>query len=262
MAPARPSRRTAVALAAAVAVLAIIAVIGAVTLLRAPGAPHIESGTATASPGQTTAPASDGATNPPNTDPSTPPASAPLVVYLGNSFVGGSAQDSGPQDRFPALISADLNTNWVAITSGGSGYVDPGDDGLVFNDLAHEVPENASLVVILGSDDDAGYPEAQIMDAALTTLQTIRSRAPNAQILVISTPWVSADPPDGILTSRDAVRDAAHFDNLPYVDPIADGWWVTGPPEQIGDDGLHPTDLGHAQMAEKLEPVIQNLLAG
>ncbi|GGF21115.1 hypothetical protein GCM10011399_13460 [Subtercola lobariae] len=229
----------------AVAVLAIIAVVVTVAILRGRGTPHIDSGTASPTPATT-------ATGQPST--------TPLVVYLGNSFVGGSAQDSGPQDRFPALISSDLNTNWIAITSGGSGYVDPGDDGLTFDDLAGEVPENASLVVIMGSDDDAGYPAAKIMDAALTTLQTIRQRAPQAQVLVISTPWVSADPPAGILTSRDAVSDAAHFDNLPYIDPIADGWWVTGPPEQIGDDGLHPTDLGHAQMAERLEPVIRQLL--
>ncbi|MCU1477432.1 MAG: lysophospholipase L1-like esterase [Subtercola sp.] len=271
MTTARFTRRTRVAIVVAVVVLAAIAATLAVLVLKGPGRPHIDSGAATlTTPGTATRPATGSATGTAtstatSTDPATgttPPTVAPLVVYLGNSFVGGSTQDSGPQDRFPALISADLNTDWQAITADSSGYVARGDDGLTFAALAAEVPADASLVVIVGSDNDAGYAQSQITDAALSTLQTIRLRAPQAQILVVSTPWVSADLPDGITVSRDAVADAAYSDSLPYVDPIADGWWFTGPPEQIGDDGLHPTDLGHAEAAEHLEPVIRQLLYG
>ncbi|UFS59239.1 GDSL-type esterase/lipase family protein [Subtercola endophyticus] len=256
MATARLSRRTRVGIGVGIAVLVAIAVVLTVVVVKGPSSATIASGTPaprTSAP-VTPSPATTSTVTPPG------PTATPLVVYVGNSFVGGSSEDSGSQDRFPALVGDALHTDWQTITSGGSGYVDPGDDGLRFDDLAEQVPANASLVVIVGSDDDAGYPYEKIMDAALTTLQTIKQRAPNAAILVVSTPWVSASVPDGIQTSRNAVRDAAAMDALPYVDPIADGWWFTGPPEQIGDDGLHPTDLGHAQAAEHLEPIIQQLL--
>ncbi|MCU1479676.1 MAG: hypothetical protein JWQ19_462 [Subtercola sp.] len=263
MATTRLSRRTRVGIGVGIALLVAIAVVLAVVVVKGPPSATIASGTpapatsapVTPSPG-TTSTAAPSTGTPPG------PNATPLVVYLGNSFVGGSSEDSGSQDRFPALVGDALHTDWQSITSGGSGYVDPGDDGLRFDDLAEQVPADASLVVIMGSDDDAGYSYEQIMDAALTTLQTIKQRAPNATILVVSTPWVSADVPDGIQTSRNAVRDAAAMDALPYVDPIADGWWFTGPPEQIGNDGLHPTDLGHALAAEHLEPVIRQLLNG
>ncbi|HEX3545697.1 MAG TPA: SGNH/GDSL hydrolase family protein, partial [Mycobacterium sp.] len=40
-----------------------------------------------------------------------------------------------------------------------------------------------------------------------------------------------------------------------FIDPIAAGWFV-GRPGLIGADGVHPTDAGHALMAEKIAPLI------
>ena len=44
------------------------------------------------------------------------------------------------------------------------------------------------------------------------------------------------------------------------VDPLADGWFV-GRPEFIGADGVHPTDAGHAYMADKIVPLIRAQLS-
>ena len=45
-----------------------------------------------------------------------------------------------------------------------------------------------------------------------------------------------------------------------FFDPIAQGWFV-GRPELIGSDGIHPTDAGHAYMADKIAPLIGAQLA-
>ncbi|MEF2977395.1 SGNH/GDSL hydrolase family protein [Subtercola sp. YIM 133946] len=270
----RLRRRTVAAIVVAVVALVVVALVLTVSLLGGRAGPDIASGRATVTtPSMASGAPTPGGSTPSGSTPGAPtstagstagsaPSAAPLVVYLGNSFVGGSTEDSGAADRFPAMVANALSTDWQTITADGSGYLAPSAGGLTFADLADQVPSNAALVVILGSDNDEGYSREKIMDAALDTLQIIRLHAPAARVLVVSTPWVSADPPDGILASRDAVRDAAAMDNLPYVDPIADGWWVTGPAGQIGGDGLHPTDLGHDLMAEHLEPVIQGLLPG
>ena len=44
-----------------------------------------------------------------------------------------------------------------------------------------------------------------------------------------------------------------------FVDPIAQGWFV-GRPDLIGDDGVHPTDAGHAYMAARIAPLIYDQL--
>ena len=40
-----------------------------------------------------------------------------------------------------------------------------------------------------------------------------------------------------------------------WIDPIAERWFV-GRPDLIGADGVHPTDAGHAYMADKIAPLI------
>jgi lysophospholipase L1-like esterase len=187
-------------------------------------------------------------------------ASEPLVVYIGNSFTGGSAEDSGVDARFPHLVSVAVRARGMTITADASGYVTRGANLLDYGDLAADVPADAAVVVFLGSDDDATASRPQIMGAARSAWRTVHERAPRARVLVVGTPWVSADPPEGILRSRDAVRDAAKAVGLPFVDPLADRWWVGDVDGAVGADGLHPTDLGHLEMATELEPVVARLL--
>lgn len=188
------------------------------------------------------------------------PAGRPVVAFVGNSFTGGSEMDSGASSRWPAIVSKKLHVSDTVITAGSSGYVHPGVGLATFGDLAKKVPHDAAAVVILGSDDDASEPYDQIKDAALATFATIRRDAPHARILVIATFWVDSTPPEGILTSRDAVRDAAAEANLTFVDPIAGGWLGADPSVTIGADGLHPTDAGHAELAQHIEPLLAALL--
>jgi len=174
-----------------------------------------------------------------------------LLVAVGNSFVGGSAMDSGTARRWPGLVAMRLGMRLDVISAGSSGYADPGDAGLTYRDLVREIPADADVVVIMGSDDDAPYPRDEIEREARVALGEAVARAPRAQIIVTSTPWVEKDPDAGIDNTRDAVRAAASELGLEYIDGLGT-WLVTGPPGQIGADGLHPTDLGHARLADAL----------
>ena len=190
------------------------------------------------------------------------PHKRPLVVFIGNSFTGGSAMDSGGIARYPSLLSAKLGFSWMTLTEPGAGYVARGTNARTFDDLAAKVPVNADIVVILGSDDDAPYAATDIQTHAAQTYSRIHQQAPGAEILVVATPWGTHPAPAGILTSRDAVRDAALQDGNGFVDPITDKWLVSGPAGQIGSDGLHPTDVGQAEMARQLAPALKTLLEG
>lgn len=174
-----------------------------------------------------------------------------LLVAVGNSFVGGSAMDSGTARRWPGLVAAQLGMRLDVIAAGASGYADPGDSGLTYQDLVRRIPVDADVVVIMGSDDDATHPATDIERAARVALREALARAPHAQVIVTSTPWVHEDPEPAIRSTRDAVQPVAAELGLEYIDGLGT-WLVTGPPGQIGADGLHPTDLGHAEIARAL----------
>lgn len=139
---------------------------------------------------------------------------------------------------------------------GGAGYGTRGNHGSVFEDLTNDVvkPDDA-LVMFFGSRNDQGVDPTQLSILAYGTFQLARRTAPSAKILVIGPPWPTADPPDAVLRIRDALKYQAGVAGATFIDPIAQGWFV-GRPELIGKDGVHPTDGGHAYMAEKIAPLI------
>jgi len=139
---------------------------------------------------------------------------------------------------------------------GGAGYGARGNHGSVFEDLTADVvkPDDA-LVVYFGSRNDQGVDPAQLSVLAYGTFQLARRTAPSAKFLVIGPPWPTADPPDPVLKIRDALKYQAGVAGATFIDPISQGWFV-GRPDLIGKDGVHPTDAGHAYMAEKIAPLI------
>ncbi len=144
---------------------------------------------------------------------------------------------------------------------GGAGYGTRGNHGSVFEDLtADAVKPDDALVVFFGSRNDQNVDPGQLSILAWGTYQLARRTAPSAKFLVIGPPWPTADPPDWVLKIRDALKYQAGVAGATFIDPIAQGWFV-GRPELIGKDGIHPTDAGHAYMAEKIAPLIDVQLA-
>lgn len=185
------------------------------------------------------------------------------VTFIGDSYTNGTAKDSGEQARFPALLKKQLGTKVQVLGFNGSGYVARGPKpyNVTFPEAANRVQPNATTVVIFGSrNDTAGYD--QINKAVGTTIDNVRRRAPGAQILVIGPPWINNKPNDQIQLNRNAVRDAANNKRVDFVDPLQLGWF--GDPNQIkdgkstliADDHIHPTDAGHAYLAQKMRPLI------
>jgi lysophospholipase L1-like esterase len=144
---------------------------------------------------------------------------------------------------------------------GGAGYGTRGNHGSVFEDLTNDVvkPDDA-VVVFYGSRNDQNVEPTQLSILMWSTFQAARRTAPSAKFLVIGPPWPTADPPGWVLGIRDTLKYQAGVAGATFFDPIAQGWFV-GRPELIGKDGIHPTDAGHAYMAEKIAPLIGAQLA-
>ena len=188
------------------------------------------------------------------------------VAVIGDSYTTGGDQGGvGPKGwtarAWQVLARQGIPTTSDVGAEGGAGYGTRGNRGSVFEDLTNKtVKPDDTLVVFFGSRNDQGVNPAQLSILAYGTFQLARRLAPSARMLVIGPPWPTADPPVAVLHIRDVLQYQAGLARAEFVDPIAEGWFV-GKPELIGGDGVHPTDAGHAYMADQIAPLIAGQLA-
>jgi len=188
------------------------------------------------------------------------------IAVIGDSYTTGGDEGGLGSKGWTSRAWQLLARERVPVTAdvaaeGGAGYGTRGDHGSVFEDLtADAVKPSDVLVVYFGSRNDQGVDPTQLSILAYGTFQLARRSAPSARLLVIGPPWPTADPPDPVLRIRDALKYQAGVAGATFIDPIAAGWFV-GRPDLIGKDGVHPTDAGHAYMAQKIAPFIDEQLA-
>lgn len=187
------------------------------------------------------------------------------VAIIGDSYTAGSTEGGNgprawPQVAWQLLSAQGVYVDTDVAAEGGAGYGQPGSRGRVFVDLtAQAVRHNDALVVFFGSRNDEPVDPQRFPVMAANAFQLARFSAPAAKLLVIGPPWPTATPPPAVLRIRDSLRDQAVAAGAVFVDPIAEGWFV-GRPDLIGNDGVHPTDAGHAYLAAKIAPLIYDQL--
>ncbi|KWX68106.1 GDSL lipase [Mycobacterium sp. NAZ190054] len=183
------------------------------------------------------------------------------ISVIGDSYTTGSDQGgNGPKNWSPQVWKA-LTDHGIAVTptvaaEGGAGYCTRGNHGSVYEDLTvRAVKPSDVLVVFFGSRNDMNADPTRLSISMYGTFRLARQIARTADLLVIGPPWPTADPPPEIVRVRDVLKYQADLAGATFFDPIAARWFV-GRPELIGADGVHPTDAGHAYLAEKIAPLI------
>lgn len=184
------------------------------------------------------------------------------IAVIGDSYTTGSDQGgngprSWPQLAWKMLAQRGLMIDADIAAEGGAGYGQPGSQGSVFEDLtAQAVRREDVLVVFFGSRNDQPVDPHKLPAMAAGAFRLARFTAPDSKFLIIGPAWPTATPPPEVIKIRDTLRmEAAAGSRARFVDPIAEGWFV-GRPDLIGADGVHPTDAGHAYMAERIAPLI------
>lgn len=186
----------------------------------------------------------------------------PTIYFaFGDSYTGGSDMGGGrgTPENWVSRVSNQLRPEVPDLVTaerglGGSGYVAVGPSGIVFADeVRKSLTPEADLVSIFGSINDKNVPPAEVAQAADTLLADVKKIAPDAKVVVIGPAWMNADVPDNILEIRNALSDAAERRGAAWVDPISDRWFFDRT-DLIGEDGVHPTNDGHAYMAERIAP--------
>ena len=182
-----------------------------------------------------------------------------VVVYIGDSYTGGSAMNGGPETLWTAQIEGEIVP--FSLAAGGSGYVAGNTNGGADTFVARAalVPEDSNVVIFLGSRNDMRDDYATVNAAASAAFTAAALRAPGAKIVVVGPMWVNATPPPALLETARAVGDAARAAGLTFVDPLTDRWFADEP-GLIGSDGVHPTDAGHMYLAEKMQPIVSDAI--
>jgi len=184
------------------------------------------------------------------------------IAVIGDSYTTGTNEGGLGAATWTARAWQLLARQGVQVTAdvaseGRAGYGVRGDHNSLFVDLtARAVKPDDVLVVFFGSRNDQGVDPVSLWTMANTNFDLARRTAPAARLLVIGPPWPTADVPASVVQIRDILGAAARTAGATFVDPLAEGWFV-GMPELIGADGVHPTDAGHAYMADKIAPLIR-----
>ena len=187
------------------------------------------------------------------------------IAVIGDSYTNGTAIGGQGAKAWPTLAWMTLARRGMPVAAdvaaeGRAGYGVRGDQGNLFGDLTPRVvkPDDA-LVVFYGSRNDQGIDPNVLSGQVFNALSQARGIAPNARLLVIGPPWPTPDVPPAVLQIRDILSFQSMLAGATFIDPIAAGWFMDRP-DLIGPDGVHPTDAGHAYMADKIAPLIGDQL--
>ncbi|WP_166904843.1 GDSL lipase [Mycobacterium sp. DL440] len=184
------------------------------------------------------------------------------IAVIGDSYTTGMLAEGGMGPRnwaslaWQKLAQRGVQVDADVVAEGGAGYEARGNHGSIFADLTpRAVQPDDALIVFFGSRNDKDADLGAVARLTHDALTMARQAAPTARMLVIGPPWVNADVPPNLFGVRDILRDQARQVGATFVDPIAERWFFDNP-ELIGVDGIHPTDAGHAYMADKIAPLI------
>lgn len=176
----------------------------------------------------------------------------PRVVAIGDSIMEGHGLD--PSQAWPALLAKDYGWRLTNLASDGSGFVTVGDNGDTFADqVAVAVRLHPAIVIISGSSNDLGQPDATIARNTDATIRSIRAALPHAEILAVSPVWNDTTEPAQLLTIGE---DVAHAGRAVGARELDIGRPLLGQPALLQADDVHPTVTGQQAIASAVEAAL------
>jgi lysophospholipase L1-like esterase len=181
------------------------------------------------------------------------------VVFLGDSYTGGSAMGGNGPHGYPALLSKPLGWDYMLQAVGGSGFLSMGQGQAFGVRVENVLSSHPDVIVVQGGHNDDQFSSTATLKASRAVLARLRQGAPAAKIVVLGPIWPSSTVPATERAIDVGLKQQAGDFGAVFVDPIVDGWFDGAYQRFIGTDGTHPTDAGHERIAELLLPVFRSL---
>jgi lysophospholipase L1-like esterase len=185
---------------------------------------------------------------------------APFVSFIGDSWTyGAGATDSGGYAYRTGRL---LGWTHRVLGVSGSGYVQDGAGTPFDRRILPAVSGAPDVVVIQGSINERDTAVEELAPAVADTLgRLVRAAGPDTAVVVVGASYVPEVPGTKVDRINDTVRAVAARLGLPFVDVAAENWSDPADPS-IWADLSHPNDAGAEQIAERLAPVLQAVVAG
>ena len=197
-------------------------------------------------------------------DTSTSAGNGPLVAFYGDSYTLGTGA-SDPSLRWSTIISEERGWREFNPSVNGLGFVNHrenfGEDDLP----ALVIEQKPDIVfVTMGLNDTFSYDRRAdlIRDTISGDLTRIREALPSARIVVVEPFWYTEQRPASLEQIIVWVEDAAAeigADWIPGASRWLDGHHAGSEDSWMASDGLHPTDVGYAHMAEQMDAALTRL---
>lgn len=191
-----------------------------------------------------------------------PSSSIRTVDILGDSYTSGTAIGGLGQAGYPQIVARMNGWQVKNLAVGGTGYVTSIYNLPIFGAPIHIgtiAEDRPDLVLVVGGRNDLTVSAEQIGAAALQLYRTLINVSPRSRVVVVGIIWPGPVPPS-VSAANGALRDAAKTAGVDFIDPISEGWFQEGASiRMIGSDGVHPTDAGHAYIANLLERDLRKL---
>lgn len=188
----------------------------------------------------------------------------PLVAFYGDSYTLGTGA-SDPSLRWSTIISEERGWREFNPSVNGLGFVNHrenfGEDDLP----ALVIEQKPDIVfVTMGLNDTFSYDRRAdlIRDTISGDLTRIRGALPSARIVVVEPFWYTEQRPASLEQIIVWVEDAAAeigADWIPGASRWLDGHHAGSEDSWMASDGLHPSDVGYAHMAEQMDAALTRL---
>lgn len=175
------------------------------------------------------------------------------AVFLGDSFTSGWSGAGIGSHGWPGLVGLDRGWKIVNLAVAGTGYMNPGwTHQTIGSRVDAAIRQKPQVVVVAGGHNDSRWAAATTSQSAIRVIERLHAALPETAIVIIAPIWQDGSPPIRCLVLRDALRREAKAIGAVFIDPLADRWFAGASHRFIGPDGLHPTNAGHAWMANRI----------
>jgi len=183
------------------------------------------------------------------------PADANVLVF-GDSWTWGAAA-TRPTEGYAYRLG--WLSGWNVTVDGvkGSGYLSPGVDRPDFGARATSLDPTADydLIIIQGSINDRLKGERGYREAVDATWDTFERLYPRAQVVILGPAPHQFPVHEGTIRIDGDLKAAAADRHWWYLSPLQEQWLTPANYLEMIDTGAgrnHPSDRGHAYLAEKL----------
>jgi lysophospholipase L1-like esterase len=181
------------------------------------------------------------------------------VAFYGDSYTLGTGA-SDPSKRWSTIISEQRGWDEFNPSINGLGFIN-NRMKFVTGDLPDLVIQSKPDIVFItmGLNDNFSYNLAgdAIHEQIDDDFARLSEALPSAHFIAVEPFWYTDDRPDSIAIISGWVQAAAESIGADYI--AGASHWIEGHPEWMADDGLHPNDLGYAEMARRMDEALDQL---